>query len=384
MRLVFSILCVLPFLANANFYLTKEVGIKVNEAYGSIKPIIQTWINDDFEDASKMFSSLQESFDFAMKHKETGGYLYLKILPNDKSDEAQIRVDHAKIFGATATMSEPNTKFTRAMRDDYNNTSTVSIDISGCSNWTNKSNGKFYSITHNEHGTFEFYWFYDDLGEHEKAFRRINEAFRFKEAPGFFDNQLGIGVAYDFNFLKNMYVINNIVKDLPSHQKGLMPGDVIEKVGWAIIAEQDKERVKELIMGDEGTSVQLTIIRSGYRIVYDLKRQALPVKIDVVEYDEIDNLAFQIGYLAKELTKTLPIEIKGESISSSYGVKYKLTKKAPQKTDIGFLDKIEGIYYLRSEEGESKESYIYKVFETKDEVEIKLLYQYLIDDLNST
>ena len=103
-----------------------------------------------------------------------------------------------------------------------------------------------------------------------RDFRRVNDPLM-----GSFE---GIGI--EFNMIKDTLVVIHPISGGPSEQAGIMPGDRIVMVEDSLIAGVSKstEQVRELLLGEKGTRVNVTILRSGVPdlLSFELTRDKIP------------------------------------------------------------------------------------------------------------
>ncbi len=118
----------------------------------------------------------------------------------------------------------------------------------------------------------------------ETDFRRLNDPLM-----GSFE---GIGI--EFNMIKDTVVVIHPIPGGPSEKAGIMPGDRIVMVGDSLIAgvNMSTDDVADMLMGEKGTTVQVSVLRSG---VPDL----LPF---LLTRDKIPSLSMEIAYMADEST----------------------------------------------------------------------------------
>lgn len=64
-----------------------------------------------------------------------------------------------------------------------------------------------------------------------------------------------------------------------AHEAGILPGDVLIKVNGTSIAGMDTDHVGDLVKGEEGTSLTVTVLREGAEIDFELKRQTIRVQV---------------------------------------------------------------------------------------------------------
>ena len=99
---------------------------------------------------------------------------------------------------------------------------------------------------------------------------------------------VGIGVVQDGDNI----VIMTVFDDTPAAEAGIMPEDIIEKVDGKKPADVDD--AVQMITGEAGTKVTLTIKRGDETIDFDLNRQK--IETDSVAYDTVKDHP-EIGYI---------------------------------------------------------------------------------------
>ena len=102
----------------------------------------------------------------------------------------------------------------------------------------------------------------------------------------------GIGAYVSKDVETGACVISGVIKDSPAEAAGLMEGDIIYSVGGKEMNGLELEEVVSYIKGDEGTKVQITLIRNGEEIEMELTRAR--VTTPTVDSEMKDN---GIGYL---------------------------------------------------------------------------------------
>ncbi|MDF2872871.1 MAG: carboxyl-terminal protease [Anaerocolumna sp.] len=81
----------------------------------------------------------------------------------------------------------------------------------------------------------------------------------------------------------------------PAYEAGLLPGDVLYKVNDEEVTGKDITEVVGKIKGEEGTKVNVTIIREGKADPLEFTITRRKVEVPTIEYEMLDN---KIGYIA--------------------------------------------------------------------------------------
>jgi len=89
--------------------------------------------------------------------------------------------------------------------------------------------------------------------------------------------------------------VTNVSEGSPAAKAGLIPGDLITKVGPVSLADQTDDHGLNLIRGEEGTRVTLTVLRDAVEHTFSVVRAKIvtPVAVSrVLSYHDV-----RIGYL---------------------------------------------------------------------------------------
>lgn len=73
------------------------------------------------------------------------------------------------------------------------------------------------------------------------------------------------------------YEINAVTSGSPAEEAGLEPGDLLVRAAGKSVAEISLEETKQLVKGEEGTTVDLTVLRNDAEMVFTVERRALTV-----------------------------------------------------------------------------------------------------------
>ncbi len=104
-------------------------------------------------------------------------------------------------------------------------------------------------------------------------------------------NYVGIGV-YITVTEDGEIVVYGIFDDSPAKESGILAGDIIKKVNGEEVTLDNYENLINKIKGEEGTKVNLTILRDGEELEFEVLRQKLDVQ--TVEYKMLED---NIGYI---------------------------------------------------------------------------------------
>lgn len=102
----------------------------------------------------------------------------------------------------------------------------------------------------------------------------------------------GIGAYVGTDADTGYATITGVIKDSPAEDAGLQEGDIIYKVDGEDVTGEDLETIVSKIKGEEGTTVNLTVIRDGEEVEKEITR----AKVDSPTVDS-RMLDDNIGYL---------------------------------------------------------------------------------------
>ena len=90
-----------------------------------------------------------------------------------------------------------------------------------------------------------------------------------------------VGIGVTISAAENGYLIEEVTKGGPAEKAGLLAGDVIVAVDGTRVAGMTTDQGKELVQGESGTTVEITVDRSGAEQTFSVKRGT--VKTPVAE-----------------------------------------------------------------------------------------------------
>lgn len=101
---------------------------------------------------------------------------------------------------------------------------------------------------------------------------------------------VGIGVYMADNTADNTIMIIGVIEGSVAEQAGLQTGDIIKKVNGVEYKGDQLDSVSNVIKGEEGTNVTITILRENEEKEFNITRSS--VKIKTVSFKMIDNKAY--------------------------------------------------------------------------------------------
>lgn len=104
----------------------------------------------------------------------------------------------------------------------------------------------------------------------------------------------GIGVVVSQNLETGEVYVVNPYEDCPGFEAGIRPGDIIYKVGDVEVTGMDLNEVVALIRGEEGTTIDITVIHENAGDFSELVVDRRQIETHTVEYEVMEN---NIGYI---------------------------------------------------------------------------------------
>ncbi len=105
----------------------------------------------------------------------------------------------------------------------------------------------------------------------------------------------GIGAMVQQNVTTGIVTVVRVFKDAPAYEAGMLPGDILYKVGDVSATGKDLDLlVKEDIRGEEGTFVDITVLRGEASEEVELRVERRHVEVPSVEHQMLEN---KIGYI---------------------------------------------------------------------------------------
>ncbi len=99
-------------------------------------------------------------------------------------------------------------------------------------------------------------------------------------------NYCGIGAVFSQNLVTGVITVTRVYEGCPSYEAGMLPEDILYKVGDEDVSGQDLTNVVTKIKGEEGTEVTLTMLREEEPIEFTMKRQM--IEVPTIEYEMLE------------------------------------------------------------------------------------------------
>lgn len=104
----------------------------------------------------------------------------------------------------------------------------------------------------------------------------------------------GIGVVVQQSVETGEVLVVNPYKNCPGAEAGMLPGDIIYSVAGVEVTGMDLNEVVALIRGEEGTTVDISVLHENDTKLTDLVVERREIQIQTVEYEVMEN---NIGYV---------------------------------------------------------------------------------------
>ena len=105
----------------------------------------------------------------------------------------------------------------------------------------------------------------------------------------------GIGAMVQQNIKTGVVTVVRVFKDAPAYEAGMLPGDILYKVGDVSATGKDLDLlVKDDIRGEEGTFVTITVLRGDAADEVELNVERRQVEVPSVEYQMLED---KVGYV---------------------------------------------------------------------------------------
>lgn len=102
---------------------------------------------------------------------------------------------------------------------------------------------------------------------------------------------VGIGVQYRVN--NGKAIVERVFVNSPAEEGGILPGDIIYKVDGTNVTDFETDAIKELVLGQEGSTVVITVIRDNEEI--DLPVIRASIDNSVYCYTENDYIVMELS-----------------------------------------------------------------------------------------
>ena len=109
------------------------------------------------------------------------------------------------------------------------------------------------------------------------------------EAAAEFEDDLhgnvGAGIGVEMGLRDGYVRVLRTLPDNPAREVGILAGDILYKVDGEEVYELSTEEISKKVRGEEGTEVEVTIVRDGEEKTFKMKRETINNVSAYVEYD---------------------------------------------------------------------------------------------------
>ncbi len=114
-------------------------------------------------------------------------------------------------------------------------------------------------------------------------------------AANFTESYVGIGVTISSR--EDYLVVEEVRKDGPADDAGMLPNDLIVEVDSTSIKGMNFYDVRDMIVGEAGTTVMIGLVRAGYDEIIYLEMTRALIETPTVEYQTLTENGKKIGYI---------------------------------------------------------------------------------------
>ena len=113
----------------------------------------------------------------------------------------------------------------------------------------------------------------DALGDRWSYYLSATEYTRYKEQMK--NSYVGIGITITVREDGTGYDIKSVTKESPAAKAGLLAGDILIGAGGQRFQNVSDTQPSDIIRGEAGTMVDITVLRDGKEYTYDIERQVI-------------------------------------------------------------------------------------------------------------
>ncbi len=90
---------------------------------------------------------------------------------------------------------------------------------------------------------------------------------------------VGIGITITARQDKTGFDIAEVTPGGSAHEKGILPGDILVAADGKPVSELTTTQVRDIVRGEEGTSISLGILREGEKLEFTVERKTIQVTV---------------------------------------------------------------------------------------------------------
>jgi len=100
-------------------------------------------------------------------------------------------------------------------------------------------------------------------------------------------NNMYVGIGVVVTFSNNKLILGEPIEGSPAKAAGLKEGDIIISIDGNSVEGMDNNEVAKLIRGEDGTIVEVTVLRGTQQLTYSITRR--PIELDTVSYEILED-----------------------------------------------------------------------------------------------
>ncbi len=122
----------------------------------------------------------------------------------------------------------------------------------------------------------------ESLGDIYTVYMDANEAKDFEDD---LHGNVGAGIGVEMGLRDGYVRVLRTLPDNPARKAGILAGDILYKVDGEEVYELSTDEISKKVRGEEGTEVEVTIVRDGVEKTFKMKREVINNVSAYVEYD---------------------------------------------------------------------------------------------------
>ena len=122
----------------------------------------------------------------------------------------------------------------------------------------------------------------DALGDVYTVYMDAEEA---KEFDDDLHGNVGAGIGVEMGLRDGYVRVLRTLPDNPARKAGILAGDILYKVNGEEVYSLSTEEISKKVRGEEGTEVEVTVVRDGEEKTFKMKREVINNVSAYVEYD---------------------------------------------------------------------------------------------------
>ena len=120
------------------------------------------------------------------------------------------------------------------------------------------------------------------LGDKYTVYMDTEEA---KEFDDDLHGNVGAGIGVEMGLRDGYVRVLRTLPDNPAREAGMLAGDILYKVNGEEVYDMETEEIAKKVRGEEGTEVEVTVVRDGEEKTFKMKREVINNVSAYVEYD---------------------------------------------------------------------------------------------------